>query len=352
MPEKIVYAWPKEKNADKNPYNKILYSTIEEQYSVIEFNKNKFKPKKGSILHVHWPDHMLRLKSSLKIRLRLWRFFFLVNRLHRSGGKLIWTVHNLSPHQKYHPKLASRGLESIAKVADGFICLSEFSKQKLLSQYSFIDKSSVTVVPHLHYSDHYTAVDKNNALDALVKNPKPVQLLCFGVIRDHKGYGRLFEVVKKLKSCQNVGWIIAGNPGKDGISDNLKKLWSEISIVYKACRYINDKEIPSLFAAADAVVLPYDAILNSGTAILALSFERPIIAPAIGSLIELKEKIGEEWVYLYEQPLDEAKLSSALEWVRHRKPLQGPELEEMSPSLVAHKTCDFYEKILSTADTK
>jgi beta-1,4-mannosyltransferase len=41
--------------------------------------------------------------------------------------------------------------------------------------------------------------------------------------------------------------------------------------------------------AADLIALPYKEILNSGSAILALSFDRPILVPAAGALAELSE---------------------------------------------------------------
>src|SRR3546814_10110494 len=54
---------------------------------------------------------------------------------------------------------------------------------------------------------------------------------------------------------------------------------------------------------ADAVVLPYRDIVNSGSALLALSRFRPVIAPRLGSLIELQGQVGEDWLWLYDGPL-------------------------------------------------
>jgi hypothetical protein len=48
------------------------------------------------------------------------------------------------------------------------------------------------------------------------------------------------------------------------------------------------------------VVLPYRNILNSGVALHALGRNKPILAPRIGSLPELQQELGEEWVHLFD----------------------------------------------------
>ncbi len=319
---------------------------VDNDFIIDEFNRRKFKPEQESILHVHWPDHMLRSPSSFKIKLRLWRFFRIVKKLHRLRGKLIWTVHNLQPHQMHHSDLVDKSIKKIIKVVDGFIFLSETSRQEFFNLYPSSKNTPTVVIPHIHYKDYYEKTDKEPALKRLIKNPLPIQLLCFGLIRNHKGYGRLFEVAQKIDSCDRIGWIIAGNPGKEGVCDELEQAWENNNIVYKACRHIEDKEIPDLFSTADAIVLPYENILNSGTAILALSLDRRVIAPAIGSLIELQEKVGKDWVYLYEQPLDVKKLESAVVWAESLSIGLSPNLGTMSADIVSKKTCDFYRTVL------
>src|SRR5690606_10250440 len=69
-----------------------------------------------------------------------------------------------------------------------------------------------------------------------------------------------------------------------------------------------DEMVADFFAASDVVVLPFRNILNSGSLILALSFNRPVVAPAIGSLTELQEMTGPQWVRLYEGEFDQSVL--------------------------------------------
>jgi len=48
--------------------------------------------------------------------------------------------------------------------------------------------------------------------------------------------------------------------------------------------FIPDNDIQIYMNAADIIVLPYLDILNSGVAILAMSFGKPVIAPRTGSI--------------------------------------------------------------------
>lgn len=58
-------------------------------------------------------------------------------------------------------------------------------------------------------------------------------------------------------------------------------------------RFASDAEVADLFRAATIVVLTYREILNSGSALLALSFDRPV--PAKGAMAELEDRAGAEW---------------------------------------------------------
>src|SRR5262249_1289312 len=67
-------------------------------------------------------------------------------------------------------------------------------------------------------------------------------------------------------------------------------------------------------AASDCVVLPYREILTSGAAVLALSFGKPVVAPARGALIDV---ITHNSGKLF-SPYTNESLSGAMKAVRTR----------------------------------
>jgi glycosyltransferase involved in cell wall biosynthesis len=54
-------------------------------------------------------------------------------------------------------------------------------------------------------------------------------------------------------------------------------------------RFLDNDELQLYLRAADAGVYPYDEVLTSGSILLALSFDLPIIAPRFGMISETVE---------------------------------------------------------------
>jgi glycosyltransferase involved in cell wall biosynthesis len=71
--------------------------------------------------------------------------------------------------------------------------------------------------------------------------------------------------------------------------------------------------------AADAAVLPYENILTSGAAILAMSFAKPVITP---SLPFMKEVLDPEKNFLYEPEDEEGLLKAFNEAYKQREHLE------------------------------
>src|SRR3546814_12030359 len=96
--------------------------------------------------------------------------------------------------------------------------------------------------------------------------------------------------------------------------------------IHLQLEYLSDAEIERITDEADAVVLPYRDIVNSGSALLALSRFRPVIAPRLGSLIELQGQVGEDWLWLYDGPLTGERMREGIEWVRNKQRISPPVL--------------------------
>jgi beta-1,4-mannosyltransferase len=87
------------------------------------------------------------------------------------------------------------------------------------------------------------------------------------------------------------------------------------------------------------VVLPYREILNSGSALLALSFDRPILVPLRGTLGELQSQVGADWVRAYTGELTTAHIEDAMQWALHtprsgQAPLQALDWQELAQQTI------------------
>jgi beta-1,4-mannosyltransferase len=110
---------------------------------------------------------------------------------------------------------------------------------------------------------------------------------------------------------------------------------------------IPEDEMQLFLNAADLVVLPYRDVLNSGAALLALSFNTPVLTPDAGALPELREQVGPAWVKLYRETLTAEVLDTGLQWaIGTPRPATAP-LEFADWSEVAQATIAAYRGVLA-----
>jgi beta-1,4-mannosyltransferase len=76
-------------------------------------------------------------------------------------------------------------------------------------------------------------------------------------------------------------------------------------------RFLDDDELARVIRAADHVVLPYRRVLNSGSALLALTLGRPVLLPRTPTFEALRTRLGAGWVSLFDAPLQAAELAAA-----------------------------------------
>jgi glycosyltransferase involved in cell wall biosynthesis len=115
-------------------------------------------------------------------------------------------------------------------------------------------------------------------------------LLFFGRIQPYKGLEHLVEALEILQASGSGEYqlIIAGEPKKEHAS-----YWEELQTridngplrrwVLQRIQFIPDEETEIYFKAADALVLPYRGIYQSGVLFLGYSFGLPVIATDVGT---------------------------------------------------------------------
>ena len=111
--------------------------------------------------------------------------------------------------------------------------------------------------------------------------------------------------------------------------------------------FVKTEDVSKFMQAADLVVLPYRAILNSGSALLALSFNRPILVPDLGSMGDLKNDFGSAWVRTFSGDLDATILAHSLEWAMESRPPVCPMPDKYNWRSIREETLRFYERVIS-----
>jgi len=115
--------------------------------------------------------------------------------------------------------------------------------------------------------------------------------LFFGHVRPFKGLDVALRAWRLLQS--NVTLVVAGEAWWRS-EDEYRALADGLTNVRFDFRYIPDAEIATYFAAADVVLAPYRIEAQSGVALTAFHFARPVIASDAGGLPEI---VDAEWVF-------------------------------------------------------
>jgi beta-1,4-mannosyltransferase len=277
-----------------NPYQLLLAEKLRSQSIEVIFTSDYrrvlplfrgVQSNSATVLHLHWLTPYLkgetwftRLIYSLKLLLDLWL-------LRLSGVKIIWTVHNHLSHNAQFPRLELCLRKSISQIVHQLIVHHHYSEE-YLSQ-SWKSKSPFTVIPHGHYRTIYPpAIAQNLARKQLNLPLDGFLYLNLGMLRPYKGIESLLQVWQEAQELSACSLLIAGQPISEAYCHQLKSLFSHTKGIIFQPDFIPAEKMHLYFSAADVVVLPFTSILTSGSLILAMSYQKPIIAPRQGGIVE------------------------------------------------------------------
>ncbi|MFZ0747570.1 MAG: glycosyltransferase [Terracidiphilus sp.] len=337
-----VLAWPID---PENPYTASLYAQMGQCVRVEAFSARNLTHHQD-IWHVHWPESLLNIHNAALAAFKLSSFLAMIDFVRRRGGKIVWTVHNLRAHDGLHPILEARFYRCFIPRVDGIISLSETGLNLARERFPRLRGLPAAVIPHGHYRDEYPRCEGNARAELGVPANAHVMLF-FGEIRSYKNVDALVRAFRRVRNS-NALLMIAGRPKSALLGESLAKEAALDSRVRLTLQFIEREQVSRLFAAADLVVLPYQHILNSGAALLALSLNRPILVPDLGSMCHLRDDFGGEWVRTYEGEIDDATLEPALHWAARRRPSICAIPDEYGWDRIRSKTLCFYKELLNT----
>lgn len=327
-------------NSALNRYVDLFSKSISDQkYIIREFRWRPAILWKTNVVILHWPNEFFitdgksaTIKSIIKLA-AIW----LSKCLWRT--RFIWVAHNAGPHDSKNS--VSRVTGWFVRSMDGIIFLSAYSRDLIGALYPESRGRHSLVTVHGHYRD--VAVKTPTA------SPTPtgeVKLVHIGLIRPYKN---LEVLVDSAIGVSGLQLLISGMAMDRSLGDALLARAKQIQHITLDLRDnpIDDAKLEAIVDSADAIVLPYRNILNSGAALLALSRNRPVLAPHIGSLPELWEAVGADWIYLYHGEFNQSVLIDFIAWMRKTKREEVAPLDSYSWSRVGRDLGEFIEFIQS-----
>jgi beta-1,4-mannosyltransferase len=283
-----------------NPSLLLLFSeVVRHGVTISSCARKKNLLSRPDVIHIHFPEWLIRWKRPWLAPLDVVVILGLLWLARRRGAALVWTGHDLEPHELSRPRLWRAYNRFFISQVDLLISFSEGAKSLLVERHSRLAGVPTVVVPHGHYRDHYTAPPKAAILRKELKLDHRPVLLCFGLIRPYKNLPGIICAWRQLPEPRPQ-LLIAGRPMDSEIAEVIKKEAGEAKDVHLLLRFIHGDEVPTIFALADVVLMPYMArsALNSGVAHLALSLSRPAVLNDTLANQNLRDVFGGEWVWL------------------------------------------------------
>jgi glycosyltransferase involved in cell wall biosynthesis len=306
-----------------NPYQRLLASALREAgveaTAVHRWSQRApilgtwWSQGRPDVVHLHWIHEFLGGSRGTPSSWRVRWFGWQLRLLKALGVRLVWTVHNLKGHEASGEDANDAAAHRcILEQADAIILHCEYARDALVELYqpSPAARARMHVLPHGSYVRQYDVDADQAAARRALGLPDGGTVFAFvGSIRGYKNVGELLDAfmsVEELRPDDRL--LIAGKPLPRKLGRQLEKLAAEDRRIVLQLDRLPEEELSRTLRAADAVVLPFRDILTSGSAILALSHGRPVIAPAMGCL---PSTLPPDATFLYD-PDAEGALAGAL----------------------------------------
>lgn len=300
--------------------------------------------RRYDIIHLHWAELQYHAGAQLARWQRFASFLLALTLVKLSGARLVYTVHNVSHHERQHERLNQWANWVLLSWADA-LHVHDQSTASIVQQM-IRDKERIFVIPHGSYVGYYPNwISRQEARTQLGLEEDDFVYLSLGGLRPYKGIEELIAAFSELSEPRGR-LVIAGHAHEPAYAQRIRALAAGDRRILVFPAHVPDDRVQVYMNAADVCVFPYRQVTTSGAAILALSFKKPIIAPAIGPFPAL---VGVSAGLLYE-PADPRGLLSALERAllldlnAAARAIEGY-LETISWSEVSRRHAEMYRRI-------
>lgn len=284
--------------ARTNPYQALLYTSALKHgvatLPVTDWRRLPELPWPGRLVcHVHWVANVIgRSQTTAEADDQIEAFASMIDRLKADGRRIVWTAHNVLPHDTPWPEKDLELRRVLVDTADAVHVMSRGSIDAL-ERIVRLPMEKVFFVPHPSYTGAYPDfVHRAEARSEFGLSENDFVFLLFGALARYKGIEELIAAFERLADAElprRVRLIIGGQAADDELAANLR-LWADgRDDAYVSPAKIPVEDVQYFYRAADLAVLPYRQVLNSGAAMLALSFGVPVLSAAQDGLRDVVE---------------------------------------------------------------
>ncbi len=337
---------PAFKNEHSNPYNYLLYRSVEDaNVEVKEFSFSNAIKLDYDLIHIHWPEFFLNsnyvlkalVYSSFMLLCLVWAKLF--------GKKIVWTVHNLKPHSVIYPKISKMYWAIFLRLVDGVVSLSKANELELIKKFPATANLQKVVTYHGLYHEYYVNNVKPSEARAVLNIPNGKKVfLVLGQVKPYKNVEELIDIFKQ-KSYENCILLIAGKAyNQQYYKTIVDRIDGRSNILFHE-GFVQDANLQAYFSVADYSVIPFNAIFNSGSALLSVSFKTPVLLPYSKNFEEYNALIGNQFT-MFSNNLSEAMEKLAFTKLVETHAQDTEVSRKISWMHIGQKTAEFYETLV------
>jgi glycosyltransferase involved in cell wall biosynthesis len=337
-------------NPAANAYSSMLYSAVEDSGATVDdITLRKLFRQRYDIVHVHWPEWYLYERPRARMVLLSSIFLAGLCWARVRGAKLVWTAHNLAPHESTPQRYTAWFFSVFTRLVDAVISPTELGIEPLRKRFPRLAHVSTAVIPLGHLRGRFPDHGSRKKARERLGIRADARVACFfGNVRPYKNVPGLVRHFRALAD-PHVVLLIGGRPLNEDVREQVELAAAGDERVRLHLCFVDDDEVQDYLRAADIVTLPYSESSNSFVALLALSFDRPVLAPAIGGFPELAAIVGPTWVRLYDGALTTGVLDRALVAASVHPPEgAAPDLDWFSWSRIGAATIAVYGSMIGT----
>ena len=281
-----------------NPFQEMLYSErsrhgvaaipIEMQSFVADGALTRFQDRER-IFHLHWTTPIMTYASTeAEAMVRVDSALRAIDTFKEGGGRFVWTIHNVLPHDTPYEDLEAHLCQELANRADLIHLMCDATLDEVGTLYRLPEARTVTIAHSSYLGVYPDAADRDMSRERMGVEPDDVVVLALGAIRPYKGLDRLLAAFERASAREpRLQMVVVGKTdASEETSDIIEALMAHPRVMVNP-NEILPSDVQHLYKAADLAIIPHRRALNSGALLLAYSFGLPVIAPRVGCLTEL-----------------------------------------------------------------
>lgn len=311
-------------HGETTPYHLLLFESFPDRIDARHFTWRRALLEDFDVFHLHWPEVKVRGTTWWRTCIRTTLFLCLLLRIRSTKRALVRTLHDRVPHER--PNVVQRAVIGLSeRWTTLWITLNDEDRPPFDAP-----------VRRSRIGDYTTWFPAGRPM------PQPGRLLHFGLVRRYKG---TTDLVAAFRATGDPGLSlrIVGSIQEPDLASELRRAAAGDPRITIVDEFVSDEALAEEVRRSELVVLPFHAITNSSTVLVALSLGRPVLAPAIALIAEVAAEVGPGWVQVFEPPLSPADLTGAIEQVRATAQRPPPDLSRRAWTMVGEEHAAAFE---------